>query len=318
MIKASIIIPVYNAEKYLDKCLNSIKNQTESNFEAIIINDGSTDKSENIIKKYLIDKRFKLFSQENHGIGYSRNKGIKESNGKYLVFIDSDDYIENDFLEIMLNKIEENNLDIVICDYFEENEENNTIKSISIPSFLDTTIKKNKELLIRINKSPWNKIYKKSFIKNFKFPETLKYEDTLFLCQALKNAKIGKINKSLNHYVIHSNSETTTMNDKVFDILKIIDNIRYFYRKEKEYKEIINKLTLQILTTYTIQQRYQGCGKIRNKFINNVFEYLKKEVPNYKNNMYFKERGIKGYIEKSKILTKIYCYFYSCFRLKKV
>lgn len=318
MIKASIIVPVYNAEKYLDKCLNSIKQQTEPNFEAIIINDGSKDKSENIINQYLKDSRFKLISQENHGIGYSRNKGIKASKGKYLVFIDSDDYIEKNFLENMLNKIEKDKLDIVICDYIEENEETKTIKKISIPSFSDTTIKKSKELLVDINKSPWNKIYKKSFIKDINFPENIKYEDTLFLCQALKDAKIGKINKPLNHYVIHSKSETTTMNEKVFEILEIIDKIRYFYKKEKDFKDVINKLTIQIITTYTIQQRYQTCRKTRNKFINDAFEYLEKEIPNYKNNAYFKERGIKGYIEKSKIRTKIYCGIYLLLGLKKV
>ena len=311
MTKVSIIIPVYNSEKYLKKCLDSVKKQTERDFEAIIINDGSTDNSERIIETYLTDNRFKLINQKNHGIGYSRNKGIKESKGKYIVFIDSDDYIANNFLEIMLEKIEKDNLDLVICDYIEENEETKEKKKVFIPDLKNTTIKENPNLLLSINKSPWNKIYKKELIKNIKFPENLKYEDTQFLCEALLIAKIGKVNQCLNHYVIHSKSETTTMNEKVFDILKIIDNIRYIYRNEKNLNDTIDKLTLQILTTYTVQQRYQKDKQIRNKFINEVFKYLEKNIPNYKNNCYFKERGIKGIIEKNRVVTKFYCALYA-------
>lgn len=310
MTKVSIIIPVYNSEKYLQNCLESIKNQTEKDFEVIIINDGSTDNSKLIIADYLKDKRFKLIDQKNQGIGYSRNKGIEESKGQYVVFIDSDDSIEKNFLEEMLKKIEKDNLDIVVCDYIEENEETKEYNETLIPPFENTTIKENKELLLSINKAPWNKIYKKELIKDIRFPEDLKYEDTQFICEALKNAKIGKINQCLNHYVIHSKSETTTMNIRVFDIIKIIDNTRYIYRNEKDLQETIDKLTLQILTTYTIQQRYQSDKNIRNKFINDVFKYLEKNVPNYKNNIYFKERGLKGMVEKNIHLTKIYCNLY--------
>lgn len=311
MTKISIIIPVYNGEKYIEKCLNSIKNQTFKDYEVLIINDGSKDNTKNLIEKYLNDKRFKLFNRTNHGIGASRNFGVNESSGEYICFIDSDDYVDKEYLEKLYNKISKYNLDIVICNYIELNEELNIEKKVKIKSFDNTTIDKNPELLLNINKSPWNKIYRKSILKNVKFPTDLKYEDTEFLCKTLYNSKIGHVDEYLNYYVIHTNSETTTMDKRVFDILNIVDNIRKFYKNSNEcIKEYIDKMSLQILTTYTIQQKYQKDKSLAKEFIDKAFNYIETNIPNYKKNSYFKERGLKGIVEKSKILTLIYCNCY--------
>lgn len=311
MTKISIIIPVYNGEKYIEKCLDSIKNQTFKDYEVLIINDGSKDNTKNLIEKYLNDKRFKLFNRTNHGIGASRNFGLDESSGEYICFIDSDDYVDKKYLEKLYNKISKENLDIVVCNYIELNEELNIEKKIKIKAFNNTTIYKNPELLLSINKSPWNKIYRKSILENIKFPTDLKYEDTEFLCKALYNSKIGYVDEFLNYYVIHTNSETTTMDKRVFDILNIIDNIRKFYENSNDYiKEYIDKMSLQILTTYTIQQRYQKDKKLAKEFINKAFNYMEKNISNFKKNSYFKDRGIKGIIEKNKVLTLIYCILY--------
>ena len=308
MTKISIIIPVYNGEKYIEKCLDSIKNQTFKDYEVLIINDGSKDNTKNLIEKYLNDKRFKLFNRTNHGIGASRNFGLDESSGEYICFIDSDDYVDKEYLEKLYNKISKENLDIVVCNYIELNEELNIEKKVKIKSFDNTTIDKTPELLLSINKSPWNKIYRKSILENIKFPTDLKYEDTEFLCKVLYNSKIGYVDEYLNYYVIHNNSETTTMDKRVFDILNIVDNIRKFYENSNDYiKEYIDKMSLQILTTYTIQQRYQKDKKSAKEFINKAFNYMEKNISNFKKNSYFKDRGIKGIIERNKFLTKVYC-----------
>ena len=310
MTKISIIIPVYNGEKYIEKCLDSIKNQTFKDYEVLIINDGSKDNTKNLIEKYLNDKRFKLFNRTNHGIGASRNFGLDESSGEYICFIDSDDYVDKKYLEKLYNKILKENLDIVVCNYIELNEELNIEKKVKIKAFDNTTIDKNPELLLSINKSPWNKIYRKSILENIKFPTDLKYEDTEFLCKALYNSKIGYVDEYLNYYVIHTNSETTTMDKRVFDILNIIDNIRKFYENSNDYiKEYIDKMSLQILTTYTIQQRYQKDKKLAKEFINRAFNYMETNIPNYKKNLYFKDRGIKGIIERNKFLTKCIVFY---------
>ena len=311
MAKVSVIIPVYNSGKYIKKCLDSLLNQTFKDFEAIIIDDGSIDNSVDIINNYLNDKRFILIKRKNGGIGSARNLGINKSTGKYITFLDSDDYLENDYLLELYNKIEKDKLDIVVCNY-NEIKNNELFRKIKINEFNNCYLKNNPNLLLYINKSPWNKIYRKSIIKDIKFPEDLKYEDTVFVCKLLLNNKLGYLNKYLYNYVIHDKSETTTMDNKVFDIFKILDDIRNFYKNEdKNILEYLDKMIIQIITTYTIQQRYQKDKLLRNKFIDEAFIYLNNNIKDYKKNIYFKERKIKGIIEKSKFLTKIYCSIYN-------
>lgn len=312
MIDISIIVPIYNAEKYLNKCIESLINQTKKELEFILINDGSTDNSEKIIKSYK-DKRIKYFKNENQGIGKTRNFGIEKATGKYIMFVDSDDYIDKNMAKLMFDKAFSNSLDMVVCDYYKViNNENIEEK---LPSFKPTTLKNRPDLLCDINLSPWNKIYKTSLIKdnNIKFVENLKYEDAPFVIEALDKAnKVGKVNKCLNYYVIHGNSETTVRDKRVFDILKIIDKIRKYFKDKDYIKESLDKLTVRIITNYTIQQRVQKDKKIGMQFIEESFKYLKREIPDYKNNKYYQNRSLlKRIIEKNKILTKMYVYLYN-------
>ena len=112
----TIVVPVYNVEKYLRKCLNSIVNQTYENIEIICVDDGSPDNSINILNEFAqSDKRVKIIRQENQGLSGARNTGINNAIGKYIMFIDSDDWIELNMVELMVNKIENENLDLVVC-----------------------------------------------------------------------------------------------------------------------------------------------------------------------------------------------------------
>ena len=229
----SIIIPIYNAEKYINKCLDSILKQTKKELEIILINDGSTDNTEKIIKTYQ-DKRIKYFKNDNHGIGYSRNFGINQSTSKYIMFLDSDDYLETIACEELFNKAEKDNLDIVISDFYKVF--NNNIEEIKLPSFENSSLKDNPDIITEYL-NPWAKLYSSKLLKDnkIKFVENLKYEDAPFVIETLDKAKkIGKVDKPLNYYVIHGNSETTVRDRKCFDILKIIDRIRK-YTKYKEY-----------------------------------------------------------------------------------
>ena len=304
----SIIVPIYNAEKYLNKCLDSLTKQTKKELEFILVNDGSTDKTEEIIKEYQ-DKRIKYFKNKNQGIGKTRNFGISKSTGKYLMFVDSDDYLEKDACEILYKKISKEGADLAICDFYKVYENGKT-EEIHLPKFSSTTLKKTPSLINDINLSPWNKIYKRELItkNNLKFIENLKYEDAPFVINAMDKAKkIVKVDECLNYYVIHGNSETTVRDKKCFDILKIVAIIRENLKEKKYLKEEIDKLTVRILTNYTIQQRNQKDKKIGLEFVDEAFKYLKKEVPDYKKNKYYKKRGLlKRTIEKNKTLTKLY------------
>lgn len=313
----SIIVPIYNAEKYLSCCIDSLINQTKKELEFILVNDGSTDNSENVIKKYK-DKRIRYFKNENQGIGKTRNFGIQKSTGKYLMFIDSDDYLSLNACEILYNSVSKNDLDVAICDYYKVVNGKKTEEK-----FIDfdiTTLKDRPNLINEINLSPWNKIYKTSLIKdkNIKFVENLKYEDAPFVIDCLKQAKkIGKVNKFLNYYVIHENSETTVRDKRVFDILEIVNKIRKSFSKEKYIEESLNILTVKIITNYTIQQRVQADCNLGMQFIDSAFDYLKKEVPDYKNNKYYKDRGIlKRTIEKNRFFSKVYCKLYHLIKIK--
>lgn len=316
MTDISIIVPVYNAEKYLKKCLDSLVNQTKKELEFILINDGSTDKSEEIIKTYK-DKRIKYFKNKNQGIGKTRNLGIEKSSGKYLMFLDSDDYFSNDACEILYKEAEKEKADLIVFDYYRV--EKGNLNEVKIESFNAANIKADPNLLLKINLGPCNKIYKSDLIKNndIKFEENLKYEDTLFVVKAIYNAKkIIKLNRFLHYYMIHEKSETTVRDERVFDILKIVDKIRTYLKNDELIKDSVDKLTVKILTNYTIQQRYQSDKNIAMKFIDNTFDYLKKEIPDYKKNKYYQGRSfVKRTIEKSKTLTKVYIQLYRTVKL---
>lgn len=307
----SIIVPIYNAEKYIKICLDSLINQTKKELEFILINDGSTDNTEKIIKKYK-DPRIKYYKNKNQGIGKTRNFGIEKSTGKYIMFLDSDDFLEKNACELLFNEVLERKIDLLVfgfskCSNITKTEEN-------LPSFSSTSLKKDPSLITSINLSPWNKIYKTSLIKNnnIRFIEDLKYEDVPFVIMALDKAQnISKLDKCLYNYVIHGNSETTIRDERVFDILRIIDIIRIYFQDKDYIQEELKKLIVRMITNYTIQQRYQEDMKTGIKFINEAFSYLTKYIPDYKNNKYYKDRGIaKRTIEKNRILTIIYCQLY--------
>ena len=305
----SIIVPVYNSEKYLNKCLDSLINQTKKELEVIIINDGSTDKSEEIIKSYK-DERIVYFKNKNQGIGITRNFGIEKAHGKYLMFIDSDDYIDLNACDILYKKAEKDNLDLVICNFYKVYD-NGTEEKVTLNSFKTTDLKHNPKLINIINPSPWNKLLKKELINKhtIRFVENKKYEDAPFFTHALKYSKrIGKVDDYLNYYVIHNNSETAVRDRRCFDIFDILDIIRDQYKDEEYIKEELDKLTVFIVTNYTMQQRAQKNRKIGNEFIDKAFQYLEKNVPDYKNKKYYDNKGtIRRKIESKKRISKLYC-----------
>lgn len=309
----SIIIPCYNAEKTIKRCLESVISQTYKNIEIVIINDGSIDKTDSIIKKYINDNRIKYYNRSNHGIGKTRNFGIKEATGEYITFLDSDDYLPNDAIDNLYKLAQKNKLDLVVSDYYVDNK---NIKSEKIKSFPITNIKNNPNLIFDINLAPWNKLYKKELIENIKFEENLKYEDAPFVIESIIKAKrIGKLDKETYYYVVNSNSETTIRDERIFDIFKILDIIGRLVENKKQLTEVYKTLCIRIICNYNIQQRYQKKLKTANRFINKGFYYMKKVDPKYKHSVYFKNRSKnKALIEKNKFLTKLYCFIYISLR----
>ena len=311
MTKVSLIVPIYNSQNYLEKCIKSLISQTLKDIQIILINDGSTDKSEKIIKSF-DDERIVYISKNNEGIGKTRNLGIDKATGEFLAFVDSDDYLNEHFCEYMYQKAVNDDCDLVVCDFFEER---NTLVGIKFKDFKDTNLRETPELINYINLGPCNKLYKKSLFddKSNRFEENLKYEDAPFVVKMLVSAnRIGKVNDYLTYYVIHSNSETTIRDKRMYDILEITDIIVNDLKKVNYPNDPLVSLAVMILTDYTIQQRYISDVKYRHDFINRAFKYLNNLDRKWRRCSYLKRfPSLKRYVKTSKLLTKIYCDLYN-------
>lgn len=311
MTKVSLIVPIYNSQNYLEKCIKSLISQTLKDIQIILINDGSTDNSEKIIKSF-DDERIVYISKNNEGIGKTRNLGIDKATGEFLAFVDSDDYLNEHFCEYMYQKAVNDDCDLVVCDFFEDR---NTLVGIKFKDFKDTNLRETPELINNINLGPCNKLYKKSLFddKSNRFEENLKYEDAPFVVKMLLSAnRIGKVNDYLTYYVIHSNSETTIRDKRMYDILEITDIIVNDLKKVDYPNDSLVSLAVMILTDYTIQQRYIKDRRDRNDFINKAFKYLNNLDPKWRKCSYLKRfPSLKRFVKTSKLLTKIYCDLYN-------
>ncbi len=301
----SIIIPAYNAASYIEDCINSVISQTKKELEIIIINDGSTDNTLEIVKKYK-DKRIKLFTTKNNGIGKTRNMGLKKAQGKYIFFLDSDDYIAKDAMENLYKKAIDLKADIVVGNMLRLKDDNSLTKDeINFP---EGNLDDNKTQIFEIPLGPCGKLFKKDIL-TVDFSEEYKYEDVPFTANAIKNSKKTiKCNDYIYYYRIHDNSETTSMDKRVFDILEILKQTNSFFNKSI-YDEL-EYLNIQLLSRYNLQQKNQKDKKLAKDFLNKSFAHLNKYFPNWKKNKYLKKRNIlKRIIETHKSLIKLYWHF---------
>lgn len=249
---ASIIIPVYNAEKYLKKCLESVINQkTKYKYEIIVINDGSTDNSLNVLKIY--SNKIKIIDKPNSGPGDSRNKGLELASGKYILFVDSDDYVSDNFVEKMLDTIIQNEADIVICDYYRVT--TNNIKYFN-KGEAGIYLKNNFNKVLLMEFHSCNKIFKKELFNYETYPTDMLFEDVVLVSKLiLKANKIVKINDPLYYYRKNENSTTNIINDSNYDILKATkiiekDFIANNYKDEIEFLYINNILVDLIIKIF--------------------------------------------------------------------
>ena len=189
----SVIVPAYNVEKYIKTCLDSLINQTYSNFEIIVINDGSTDQTEKILNEYESNPKIRIFSQKNGGLSAARNQGLNLANGELVCFIDSDDSVKSDYLEKLAAPFfEDSNIDITVCGYqekFENSEINHVLKSQKI-----TGAQATKDLLIKqqdFNILAWNKLYRKKLFSNnhIEYPAGQIHEDNLTTYKLFSHAQ---------------------------------------------------------------------------------------------------------------------------------
>lgn len=295
-MKFSIIIPVYNSEKYIDRCLNSVLTQTYNNYEIIIINDGSTDNSEKILKKYESNKKIKIISQTNHGVSSSRNIGIKESTGDYILFLDSDDFYENDILETLKNNIKDE--DIIKFGYKDLKENKNTeAKTIIFKNYIGKFALKHIIEAKILFDTPWMYAFKTEYMKKHEFTVGKYHEDFgLIPLMVFNSKKVTSINYY--GYIYNRDNETsiTSFTNMEKEYKKACDTLYFFKQVKNKYDD---RYLLSFYSTGCINRIKNLKGKYKKDYLK---ELKKEKIYNY-----ILDNNIKRKIKK--LLLKIYFIF---------
>lgn len=233
----SVIIPVYNVDSYIEKCINSVLNQSYKNLEIILVDDGSTDKSGEICEKYKYDSRVNVFHKKNGGLSSARNYGIKHSKGHYISFLDSDDYIDKYFIENLYNALinQKENCKISMCRFTREENDflvsEEKAKLVSSEETLKNILYQKDDSLYSV--AAWNKLYHRSVFEKIEFPEGFINEDMFVICEVLsKTEYVAVIDYKGYYYRINNNSITQKrFSSKNIDVVKACDHIMNYVEK---------------------------------------------------------------------------------------
>lgn len=294
MSKVTIIIPVYNSAEYIGKCIESILKQTYKDYNILIINDGSKDNSQEIIDKYKerYPDKITAIEQENKGVARTRNESIKRATGKYIMFMDNDDYLDEDYIETFINEIEKSNYDVVIGGYRRITETGKILK----------TLKLNDEQWSKyMIMAPWAKIYRKQYLieNNITFLENNLGEDMYFNLKALLLGNVKSINYVGYNWFFNTKSVSNTIQKNITQ-LQVFELINSCYDMlnenkilEKNYEMLeahFIKYIIWLILFSTKKLDYKTISKEYDK----LFGWLKQKFPNYKKNKVIKLWKPKG------------------------
>ena len=262
----SIIVPVYNVEKYLNKCIESIINQTYKNLEIILIDDGSTDNSGEICDEYRNkDKRIIVIHKKNGGLSDARNVGIDNANGKYISFIDSDDYVEENYIELLYNTINQYDADMSIASHKVIYEKN--IIDRSTGKKFCAAPKKILEMLLYdngIDTSAWGKLYKRELFKDIKFPKGRLFEDSATTYKLIdKSKKIAVYSKPVYNYIIRNNSiSNEKFSEKKLDLITSTKEMTEYIKTK--YPELNKACNRRLMYAYLSTLTQLAKSKVKN------------------------------------------------------
>ena len=279
----SLVIPCYNSQHTLRKCLDSVIQQSYTNLEIILVDDGSTDDSSKIYEEFQSkDERIKIYKQENSGVSKARNKGVALTTGEYICFVDSDDWVETNYCSELYDLLVTENADISIIEASYEDENGKVVFNKPISGEMVFDGKRALALLLEdevIQSHPWGKLYKAHFLNNINFPENLKcFEDYSTLFKIFDKAvKVVKSNKKLHHYIQHEDSLSHNLSpETAFHFYLAIMEVFRFWQittplknQEKITKNIVRKLLMvlkRILRNTTEEEMKVEKEKIRQSF----------------------------------------------------
>ena len=297
--KISVIVAVYNTEKYLDRCIESLLNQTYKNMELVIVEDCSTDSSRKLLKKYKGNKNIKVFyNRENRGLSYSRNYGLKKSTGDFIGYIDSDDYVEPDYYEKLMSSIKDNKSDIAICDIKLVDEQTNKIQRCKCyANDFDVYSVVNNGFAA----SACNKLFKRKNIEKYPFAEGKVNEDIAVVIPTVIQAKKISYADTCYFYVQRGGSiQNSKFSDKRFDIFDGVKTTLERIKNEQDYEFyknaiVYNQLILLLMFAIPKEKNFIKRYKFLKKF-----NELSKDYKITKNTNYLE------YLENSKRINQIY------------
>ena len=298
MAKISVIIPVYNAEKYIEQCISSIANQTLKDIEIIAINDGSIDNSLNILDSLSLKYRgkLKIIDRENGGAGYARNIGLDNASGEFIKFVDADDYLNVNILEKMYSLAKEHGVSLVRGNYQTvvgpfKMEDKCSWSNINGSQIVD--IRKNKDYIVTETPGIGNKLISRSLIDNLRFPEKTKWEDLAIVPVIIASSeKIFHLDEPVYNYRINMNTTIKDFINKIpniLDIIKCVNNIEQQMKSRglsEEYKEQIESIYI-LHTLFRVENAMLWVNFPRDKkevVISSLLGILDAKYPKWKDN----------------------------------
>lgn len=292
-----MIVPVYNVERYLRKCLDSIVSQTLSDIEVIVVNDGSPDNSQKIIEEYEKNYSFvKGYIKENGGLSDARNYGIERASGDYLAFVDSDDYIDLTMYERMYRKAIEGNYDMVVCDFTEVYADHESGGS----SRLEKDLKSAEEVkahMIDFYPSAWNKLFRRELFQEQRFKKNVWFEDVELCYRLLPYVhSVGVVKESLYYYIQREGSISKSADPRIYHCIDNWNGIVEFYKEKGLYQSFLKELEYNYVR-YMYATFMKAALKLDSADFKTAVKKAQKNVkmhfPQYRRNRYF-YKSLKG------------------------
>lgn len=301
--KISIIIPIYNVEQYLAKCLDSVIRQTYQNIEIILVNDGSKDNSAQIMADYVrkYPDKIKSFNKENGGLSDARNFGIDRAAGDYIGFVDSDDYINSSMYEEMIELAEKHDAEMVICNIQKVDQQGRIIQKLTqvphMPEKID--LEKNFSVFADISYFACNKLFRKELFNGKRFKRNVHFEDIQLIPQLLLTCKTVAQTQNFHYqYLERSDSITKTHTEKGLDIFKAIEDVEGFFRKTTyagQVKELKNFQIFEGVYSFLAYLAFVKDDDVFYRMSENLEQFIRKRDIKLKNILNYNRFG-KNYL----------------------
>lgn len=306
-IKLSIVVAVYNLEEYLPRCLEALTNQTLKEIEILCVDDGSKDSAPQIIDEYAqkYPDKVKAFHKENGGEFTSRNYGLERAKGEYVTFVDTDDYVENNWAEKLYNAAKQSDADLAVCGFERIDLKTNKVVATNMTNFGNTVkeIKNDDDFVLFINPAPWNKVYKREKIKDLRFLPFRGFNDTMFLASCFtKMNTIAFIPDVLYHYYLRYDSQIHTVNEQdVENLKKYLLEVKQLYintNKYEEMKYILDTFAFLHLGTSVMYRVSYDKNVNMKKMLKETIKYLDDNFNNWRKSPFLKfgyslKKGVK-------------------------